>query len=216
MAEKPEISYIPLVHSKDAVMKKQILDRYTRTADNKLIIDIAAGKVGDLYNDFDRHTPYAKKELDQDLTDYIIDSVSEIGKENFIIQFRLTAAVDMKLMSRVKTSIHNYFLYLKELEIRELARMSRTSLILLSIGVATLSVSVWVNQKITEDAAVIASVFAEGLTVAAWVSLWESLATFLINWAPHRRQIKMYERIAKAPVLFREPAQAKQGMGPEF
>ena len=191
-------------------MKKQILNRYSRTPDNKLRIDIAAGKVEDLYNDLDKHAPYRKKELDQDLVDYIIDSVSEIGKEDFVIQFRFTTATDASMMSRVKRSIHNYFLYLKELEFRELARMTRTSLILFSIGVVILSLAVWTNQKIAGHGGVIPHVFAEGLTVAAWVSLWNAIATFLINWAPRRRQIKMYERISKATISFHEKEQDKQ------
>jgi hypothetical protein len=37
------------------------------------------------------------------------------------------------------------------------------------------------------------------------VSLWEALAMFLVNWAPHRRLIRMYERIAeKADVRSQE------------
>ena len=69
---------------------KKILERYSRTADNKVIIDIAAGKVEDIYNYLDKHAPYRKKDLDQDLVEYLIDSVSEIGKEDFVIQFRFT------------------------------------------------------------------------------------------------------------------------------
>lgn len=185
-------------------MKKQILERYCRTNDKKIIIDIAAEKVENLYNDFDKHTPYSKKELDQELVEYLINSVQEIGKENFVIQFSLKTQADINLMARVRTSIQNYFLYLKELELRELARMTRTSLILLFIGVAILFLSVWFNEKITDNETVIAHVFAEGLTVAAWVSLWEALANFLINWPPHHQQIKMHDRIADAEVFFCE------------
>lgn len=185
-------------------MKKNILDRYSRTSGNKVIIDIAAGKVEDLYNDFDKHAPYVKKELDQDLVDYIIDSVSEIGKEDFVIQFRFTAAADFNLTTRVKTSIYNYFLYLKQLKFRELARMTRSSFILFSIGVVILFLSVLLNQKTAGNETVMADVFAEGLNIAAWVSLWNAIANFLIDWAPHRRQIKMYERIANATILFYE------------
>ncbi len=183
-------------------MKKQILDRYSRTPDNKLIIDIAAGKVADLYNDFDKHAPYRKKELDQDLVEYLIDSVSEIGKEAFVIQFRLNTFADNELTRRVQSSVHNYFLYLKELELRELARMTRTAFILFFIGVAILFLAVWINQEIPGHENVISNVFAEGLNVAAWVSLWNAIATYLVNWAPHRRQIRMYERISEAKILF--------------
>ncbi len=190
-------------------MKKRILDRYSRTPDNKLVIDIFAGKVEDLYSNFDKHTPYRKKDLDQDFTEYLVECVREIGDEDFLIQFRFTTTTEMSLISRVETSIQNYFLYLKELELRELAKMARTSLILLLIGVSILSLSVWTNQKIAGYDNVVVHVFAQGLTVAAWVSLWNALATFLIHWTPYRRQIKRYERIAKAPILFQDIEDAK-------
>ncbi len=188
-------------------MKKQILERYSLTEDNKIIIDIAAGKVGDLYNDLDKHAPYRKKELDPELVDYLIDSTSEIGTKDFVIQFRLAELADGKLTSRVKTSLHNYFQYLIALEFRELARMTRSSFILLTIGVVILSCSVLLNEKIAGHETVIANVFAEGLNVAAWVSLWNAIANFLIDWAPRRRKIKMYQRISKAPILFHEMAE---------
>lgn len=184
------------------MMKKKILERYSRTPDNKLRIDIAAGKVADLYNDFDKHAPYRKKELDPDLVDYIVDSVSEIGREEFVIHFRFQEAADRELTKRVEKSVQNYFLYLKDLELRELAKMTSTSLLLFAIGVVILSLSVWTSQKIEGQGGVIAHVFAEGLNVAAWVSLWNAIATYLINWMPHRRQRKLYERVAGAAIHF--------------
>src|SRR5665647_635585 len=104
-------------------------------------------------------------------------------------------------------SIHNYLQYLKVLELRELAKMTRSSFILFSIGIVFLFISVWINQKIAGHDGVITHVFAEGITVAAWVSLWNAITIFLINWVPHHQQSKMYERISKAKVLFHETAQ---------
>ena len=80
--------------------------------------------------------------------------------------------------------------------------MARSSLTLSAIGIVILFLSVWINQKTAGELTVIGHVFAEGLTVAAWVSLWNAIAIFLINWAPHRRQIKMYKQISKAKILF--------------
>jgi hypothetical protein len=183
--------------------QKEILDRYSRSEDGKIIIDITADKVEYLYNDFDKHTPYIRKELDQGLVDYLIDCVKEIGKEEFLIKFRFMEPVDSDLQLRIQDSIHNYFLYLKELEIGEMQQMLRTSLILLLAGIAILTLSIWYNEHFTIQASVINKVFSEGLTVAAWIALWESLATFLLNWAPHQRQIRLLKRIAMATVLFR-------------
>ncbi|MDH5485560.1 MAG: hypothetical protein OEY43_10030 [Gammaproteobacteria bacterium] len=185
-------------------MKKNILERYSRTRDNKLIIDITADRVEDLYNNFDKHTPYVKKDLDQDLVAYLIDSASDMGKNNFIIQFHLDTPADKIIRSRVETSTYNYFMYLIELERRVLSKLMRSSIILSSIGIIILSLSVWLNQNLSEQATVIEHVIAEGLNVAAWVSLWNAIANYLINWSPHRQRIKMYARIANAPIVFKE------------
>jgi hypothetical protein len=183
-------------------MKKDFLDRYSCTDDGKVIVDITADRIEYLYNDFDKHTPYIKKELDQGLVDYLVDCVREIGNKEFLIKFRLAESVDYELQSRVQTSIHNYFLYLKDLEVREMKQMLRTALILLLAGFTILTLSIWYNEHFIVRASVIYKVFSEGLTVAAWIALWESLATFLINWAPHQRRIRLFKRIAGAEVLF--------------
>lgn len=183
-------------------MKKDILERYARTADGKVIIDITTERVADLYHYFDKNAPYLKKDLDQEFVDYLIDSVDEIGKENFVIRFRFSSPTDDTGTSKVQMSIRNYFLYQKELEVRELKRMTRKALILFFIGVAILTFSVWLNQEVVLPETVVSQLSAEGLTIAAWISLWEALATFLINWSPHRSKIKLFERISRAPVFF--------------
>jgi hypothetical protein len=194
-------------------MKSTILERYPRAPDGRYIIDITAGRVSDLYNDFDKLAPYVRKELGQDLVEYITDSVRELGREAFTIRFHLVEPPDEAMMGRVTTSINSYFLYLKTIELHELGRVIRASLIYLVVGIALLFLTVWVNEKLTPDAAVLSRVFSQGLTVAAWVSLWEALATFLVNWTPYTRQISMYERIAGAPVQFM-PAPVPASLAP--
>ena len=183
-------------------MKKEILERYERTSYGDVIIEISTEKIEDLYNDFDRYAPYIKKELDSDLVDYIIDSVEEIGDEPFMIRFMIAAPVNQELTERLKCSIGNYYRYLKELEIRELKRMARKSFYLFVIGVAFITASIWVNTLYEEQMGILQKVFAEGLIVAGWVSFWEAVATFLIDWMPHRKKIKLYERITVAKLSF--------------
>lgn len=183
-------------------MKQTILDRYQRTSDGNYIIGISAGKVSDLYNDFDKQTPYVRKELDQDLVEYITDSARDLNKEDFVIQFQLLESPEEEMKTRITTSINSYFLYLKTIELKELSRVMRTSMIFFLIGMIILFLSVWANEQLTSETMVVTKVFAEGLTVAAWVSLWEALATFIINWTPYSRKIKLYDRIANAPVQF--------------
>ena len=183
-------------------MKKEIFERYAHSDDGEIIIDISTEKVEDLYNDFDKYAPYVKKELDQNLVDYIIASVKEIGDAPFIIRLRLTAPLEPALESRLQSSISSYFIYLKELEIDELKSMVRRSFYLFLIGLAFITASVWVNTLYQDDMSVLQKVFAEGLTVAGWVSFWEALSTFLIDWMPYRNKIRMYERIAASSLHF--------------
>lgn len=140
--------------------KRRILERYARAEDGRVVIDIAAGRIADLYDDWDKHAPYLKKELDQGLVDYIIDSVREIGSEPFLIQVSLAAPMDSSAVCRVQTSLHNYFLYLRELEARDLRRLTRTSLILFVVGVAILTASVWINSRPSVRDVVLGSVIA--------------------------------------------------------
>lgn len=183
---------------------KNILERYQQQPDGRYIIDITAGKVSDLYNHFDKHTPYARKELDQELVEYIYDSARDLGEHGYIIMIHLLEPPEDDLKSRITDSINGYFLYLKSIELNELSRIIRASLIYLMVGILLLFLTVWVNGKLTADSSVINQVFATGLTVAAWVSLWEALATFLVNWAPYNRKIKRYKRLSRTPIQFSE------------
>jgi hypothetical protein len=141
-------------------VRRRILERYARTDDGRVVIDIAAGRIADLYDDFDKHASYLKKELDQELVDYIIDSVREIGREPFLVQVSLAAPMDSSAVCRVQTSLHNYFLYLRELEAREMRRLLRTSVILFVVGAALLTASVWMNSRPAVRDVVLGSVIA--------------------------------------------------------
>lgn len=186
-------------------MKANILERYVRLADGRYVIDITAGKVSDLYDDFDNYTPYVRKELDQNLVEYITDSARDLRKNDFVIRFHLVEPADEEMKSRIMVSVKSYFLYLKTIELNELARVIRTSSIFFLLGIAMLFITVWVNENLSANVTVLEKVFAQGLTVASWVALWEALATFLVNWTPYSRQIRLYERIARAPVEFMSP-----------
>jgi hypothetical protein len=183
-------------------MKKTILDRYAKTDDGRFAIDITTGRVSDLYNNFDKTTPYAKKELDEDLVNYLIESAREIGNEEFVVRFHFNEYADDEYRNRVTTSVHNYFSYMKELEGRILSQLLHNSLVYLVVGIAILFLSVWANSVFPVGNSVLARVSAEGLTVAAWVSLWQGVAAFLINWRPYQDRIHLYKGLSGVPVLF--------------
>lgn len=191
-------------------MKKDFLNRYERDRFGRLVVDVTADRMEDLFNDFDRSTPYVRRDLDQDLVDYLIDCARELSPEPFAIRFTLASAADKGGQSRIRRSINNFFLYLVAVEKLKIRGMMRTSVVLLCIGVAILFVSVWVNRWVGADRTVVGHVFAEGLTVAAWVSLWEALATFLIEWFPHRKEVRLFRRLAGCDLIFRSQPEVNQ------
>ena len=183
------------------IAKKRIIDRYELSSDGSVIIDVSVEKIEDLYNYFDRKAPYLKKDLDQELADYLIDCVREIGNSGFIIRISLEHLRDEQ-RERVRKSIRNFFMYLDELEHRKMRMMFRNSLMLFGVGLAILAVSIVLNKHISSSSSVVGTVFAEGLTIAAWVALWEALATVLIEWYPRHRDILLYRSIAGSQVVF--------------
>ncbi len=181
---------------------ESVLSRYERDPNGRLIVDVDADRIEDLYSDFDRRAPYIRRDLEPELVDYITGSVREVGPADVIIRFNLGELPTAEALSRIEKSVHRYFLYLAEVERNEVGKMLRRSAVLLALGLVILSLSVWLNQHLGEQRGVVENVFAEGLTVAAWVSLWEALAVFLLDWFPRRGNIVLFEKIATAPIAF--------------
>jgi len=183
-------------------MKKSILSRYERTDKNEVIIDASIRTVEDLYSNFDRTAPYVKKDLDQEFVDYVIECVREIGQSDFVIRISLANMPDEAVMERVRTSIQTYFQYLQETERRALGAMFRRSMVLFSIGLALLALAIMATRRFSSSEGVLAEVFAQGLTVAAWVSLWEAIANLFLEWFPHHQDIKRHSKVINASVMF--------------
>jgi hypothetical protein len=208
------LSNIPLFQQPNSLpVPKRIVDRYEHTVDGLVIVDVAARRVEDLYEDFDKTAPYHKKDLDEDLAYYLTECVREIGRVDFVIRFMFERYPSEEFMKRVRTSVHKFFIYQRELEIGAMNKMLRTAATLLVIGVIILGLSLWVNHLLTVGGtpSFLKTVFAEGLTIVAWVSVWEALATFLLNWPQHLFRIGLFRKIAEAPVQFQLPSEPRSG-----
>jgi hypothetical protein len=192
---------------------KRIVDRYEQTVDGLVIVDVAARRVEDLYEDFDKTAPYHKKDLDEDLAYYLTECVREIGRVDFVIRFMFECFPSEEFMLRVRTSIHKFFIYQRELERGAMNKMLRKAATLLVIGIIILALSLWLNHlfAVNGTPSFLNTVFAEGLTIVAWVSVWEALATFLLNWPQHLLHIKLFRKIAEAPVQFQQPSKLRSG-----
>jgi hypothetical protein len=184
-------------------MNKTTEERYERDADGTFFIDVAADKAEDLYNNFDRNAPFIRRDLDQDLVDYLIESASELSPQPFLIRFSFAQQQDSDTNERIQRSMNTFFLYLMSREQQALRRMMFRSGVFLLLGVVILLLTVLMNRSPAGDRSVIMNLLAEGLNIAAWISLWEALATFLVDWFPYRQEIRLFRKLAHARLVFR-------------
>ena len=184
-------------------MKKDLLSRYERSPEGEILVDVSATKAEDLFSTFDRSAPYVRRDLEQDLVEHLIGCAREVGAEPFRIRFTFVTPCGEEVQSRIKRSVNNFFLYLAEVERQKIIRMFRRSSMFFFLGITILFISVWLEQHMGAIRSVLGNVLSQGISVAAWVSLWEALATFLIEWLPCRRDIKIYLRLAAAETIFR-------------
>ena len=184
-------------------MKRDVLCRYECDEDGRILIDVSAIKAEDLYNNFDRTAPYVRRDLDQDLVDYLSGCAKELGARAFAVRFTLVQPPEEQKLSRIRESVKGFFLYLAEIERQKVRQMFRRSAILFCIGLVVLFLSVAEKRSVGTNRTLVVTVFTEGLTVAAWVLLWEAITAFLIDWLPRRKEIILFRRLAQAPVVFR-------------
>lgn len=180
-----------------------MLSRYERDEAGRIVIDVSASRPDELYNNFDKSSPYIHRDLDKDLTDYLVSCVLELDDAPFVIRFTILSPMEESRVPRVRRSVKEYFVYLRGFEHQKLARMLKRSAGYLVLGLGILSGIIWAGRVHGARESILGTVVQEGLTVVAWVSLWEAIAVVLMEWLPHRRSLEVYRRIAEAELLFR-------------
>jgi hypothetical protein len=179
-------------------MKKDILDRYDRTSDNKIIIKVSTNKFENLYENFDMSSSFLKKDLNQQLVDYIIESVNEISNEKFIIKFYFKEKIEQENILHIEKSFDSYFNYLEELEKKKMKEQIKNSLIFMLIGIFFITLSILSEGKPELSYKIV----SEGLMVAGWVSMWEAMATILIKWLPLSKKLRLFKKIVSSKIEF--------------
>jgi hypothetical protein len=184
-------------------LKQDVLSRYESHSSRRLAIDVSVGKIEELFEDFDSAASYVKKDLDQDFADYLIESVREIHSKDFVIRINLPVQVNEKHRERLQRSIKNYFGYLEFLEQRKLRKMLWRSFLLFCLGMFLLVISITLKGNAGHLSDVMQELMIEGLTVAAWVSLWSAFANLIFELAGIIGNIRLFRRIADREVVFK-------------
>lgn len=181
-------------------MKKDILDRYDIDENGEFIISIFARNVEELYNNFDKESSFLKKDLNEELVEYLIESVKELENEKFVIKFYFKEKIDKESQQRIQNSIKRFFKYMQELEKEKMSQQIKNAFIFMIIGIFFTALSIGFGER----ESIVQKVLLEGLMVAGWVSLWEALATFLIKWLPLTKKLKLFKKISSANLKFEQ------------
>ncbi|MES2627018.1 MAG: hypothetical protein V4628_17155 [Pseudomonadota bacterium] len=184
-------------------MNKTTEERYEREADGVFCIDVAADRAEELFNNFDRNAPFIRRDLDQDLVEYLIESASELSPKPFLIRFSFSQSHDNETLERIQRSVTTFFLYMASREQQMLRRMLYRSGVFLLLGLVILLLSLFINRSPANERSVLEHLLAEGVNIAAWVSLWEALATFIVEWFPYSSQIRLFKKLSAARLVFR-------------
>lgn len=169
-------------------------------------IAVRARTIGQLFSSFDP-SPFREKDLDAAVEEFLTAWVRELpANAAFGIVIHLPPEEAARPdASRLGEAFAHYFDYRAEVgehDLRELFRIGRR---FLAIGVLVLVACLTASQIAAAAIPnkVIAGVVEESLIIVGWVANWRPIEIHLYDWLPIRRRIRLYRRLAAAPVSVR-------------
>jgi hypothetical protein len=170
-------------------------------------IQLKLRDVSQLFNSLDP-SPFNEQDLDHDAEEFIVSWARELPKGRPLhLILHLEAPLPAgKTVASVAESVRHYFTYrasISRLELRQLLKQGRTSLIIGSAFLAAcLLLGRWIGSRDTEAAW---SIAREGLTIGGWVAMWRPMEIYLYDWWPVRRRVVLLERLGKMKIDVKLP-----------
>lgn len=169
-------------------------------------IAIRTRTIAQLFNSFDP-SPFREKDLDTGVEEFLTSWVRELPANAAIsIVIHLPPEEAAKPdAAQIGEAFAHYFQYRAEVAEHELRELFRVGRRFLGIGVVAL-IACLVASQIAAAAIpnpVVAGVLEESLIIVGWVANWRPIEIYLYDWLPIRRHIKLFRRIAAAPVTVR-------------
>jgi hypothetical protein len=159
-------------------------------------------EIAQLFNSMDP-TPFLNKDLDPEANTFIETWASGYPPGS---RFHITIHVEQWPSDGGPTemltgAIHNHFSYKAERTRSALKHLMRQGRMSLAIGIVFVSLCLLGADAIgrlgTNAGYKIAR---ESLTIVGWVAMWRPLQTFLYDWWPLQRQIRLYQKLGSAHI----------------
>jgi hypothetical protein len=176
-------------------------------ADPPRLIEVKVQTLHQLFNSMDP-SPFHERDLDHDAEQFILSWAQEYPLR---LPLKLVVHLGQKPEAPdsdrlLAESIHNYFAYRYELNLREFRRLMREGWTSLIIGLGFLTFCVAVAQTVASRLGGWHPYMREGLTILGWVAMWRPLDIYLYRWWPLRHLGKVYRKLSEMPVEIRSPS----------
>ena len=167
-------------------------------------LEVRVRKLQDLFDSLDP-SPFIALDLDDDAHQYIVACARELHT-------RLPLALTVHVAERPASpdevrdageAIREHFIRQSGFAGERLSQLIRTGLICLAIGLGFLSAALTLSAALAKWAGTApgADVFREGLLICGWVAMWRPIQIFLYDWWPILGERRLYDRLARMPVL---------------
>lgn len=159
-------------------------------------------EIAQLFNSMDP-TPFLNKDLDPQANEFIESWASSHSLDS---RFHLTIHIEQwpeqgDPTAMLTEAIHNHFIYQAERTRRRLHQVLKQGRMSMVIGLIFVSICLIVADFVSSlgqhEGYRIAS---ESLTIVGWVAMWRPMQTFLYDWWPIQRKIRLYLKLGSAHV----------------
>jgi hypothetical protein len=168
-------------------------------------IEVKLQDLDQFFNTMDP-SPFHKKDLDDDLEEFIVSWATEYplhGPIRLVVHLENPSGPDVQ--SVIERAVHNYFAYKTDLNQREFKQLLREGRLSLLIGLSFLTICLSGAEMAKRFQIPGASIVEASLTIAGWVAMWHPMDIYLYGWWPLRRAGKVYRKLSTTPVEVRYP-----------
>lgn len=173
---------------------------YNKTM-SSFVIEIALDSYADIFNEYD-HSPYKKKDLDPELTNYLNECSEDIPLEyHIILQFNLPKIQANNDKEKGVTdglkAYYEFTTYNAHNEYKKLLFQS-----VFNVIIATVLLSFALLIDIIYGNNFILSVFKDGITVGGWVFLWQAITMLAFERKNIKKRYLREKRFRDAFIRF--------------
>lgn len=181
--------------------EKKILERYEKE-NNQYAIQISTNAFRELFDKYDRTSSFIKRDLDNDLAEYLFDSASDLERREFYVCLNLYAEQQSDaLEEKVNKGIDSYFEYEAHKIEKKRRKVVRKIILHITLAVICFFLSYTLNKALTTDSFLYV-LFVESIAIAVWVLLWPVFSDFIYELLEIKQTLRTYRKLINAKLKF--------------